>query len=74
MHLFKKKQLDVSFVLLFEYPEMSLVMRNIKDEKIKLIDQKLEHNCKLTISVRKKDADRIFTLFENTYKVAIKKL
>ena len=53
---------------------MSLVMRNIKDEKIKLIDQKLEHNCKLTISVRKKDADRIFTLFENTYKVAIKRL
>ena len=47
---------------------------NIKDEKIKLIDQKLEHNCKLTISVRKKDADRIFTLFKNTYKVAIKRL
>ena len=70
----QEKTINISFVLLFEYPEMSLVMRNIKDEKIKLIDQKLEHNCKLTISVRKKDADRIFTLFENTYKVAIKKL
>ena len=43
-------------------------------QKIKLIDQKLEHNCTLTISVRKKEADRIFTLFENTYKVEIKKL
>jgi putative IMPACT (imprinted ancient) family translation regulator len=70
----QEKTINISFVLLFEYPEMSLVMRNIKDEKIKLIDQKLEHNCKLTISVRKKDADRIFTLFENTYKVAIKRL
>ncbi len=70
----KEKTIDVLFLLLFEYPEMSLVMRNIKDQKIKLIDQKLEHNCTLTISVRKKEADRIFTLFENTYKVEIKKL
>ena len=70
----QEKTIDILFVLFFEYSEMSSVMRNIKDEKIKLIDQKLEQNCKLTISVRKKDADRIFTLFENTHKVAIKKL
>jgi uncharacterized YigZ family protein len=70
----QEKTIDMLFLLLFEYPEMSLVMRNIKDEKIKLIDQKLEQNCALTISVRKKEADRIFTLFENTYKVEIKKL
>ena len=70
----KEKTIDVLFLLLFEYPEMSLVMRNIKDQKIKLIDQKLEHNCTLTISVRKKEADRIFTVFENTYKVELKKL
>lgn len=70
----QEKTIDVSFLLLFEYPQMSLVMRNIKDLKINLIDQKLEHNCKVTISVRKKDAHRIFTLFEDLYKVAIKKL
>ncbi len=63
----KEKTIDISFLLLFEYPEMSLVMRNIKDEKIKLIDQKLEHNCKLTISVRKKDADRIFAFYLKTH-------
>lgn len=70
----QEKTIDVSFLLLFEYPQMSLVMRNIKDQKINLIDQKLEHNCKVTISVRKKDADKVFTLFEDLYKVAIKKL
>ena len=53
---------------------MSVVMRNIKDQKIKILNQNLEHNCKLTISVRKKEADKIFTLFENIYKVDIKKL
>lgn len=70
----QEKTIDVSFLLLFEYPQMSLVMRNIKDQKINLIDQKLEHNCKVTISVRKKDADKVFTLFEDLYRVAIKKL
>ena len=70
----QEKTINVSFLLLFEYPEMSLVMRNIKDQKVKLINQNLEHNCKLTISVRKKDADKVFTLFEDLYKVAIKKL
>ena len=70
----EEKTIDISFLLLFEYPQMSQVMRNIKDQKIKIISQKLEHNCNLTISVRKKDADRIFSLFKTIYKVGIKKL
>ena len=60
----QEKTIDVSFLLLFEYPQMSLVMRNIKDQKINLIDQKLEHNCKVTISVRKKDADNCVLVFD----------
>ncbi len=72
--IIQEKTIDVSFLLLFEYPQMSLVMRNIKDQKIKILNQNLEHNCKITISVRKKEADKIFTLFENIYRVIIKKL
>ena len=72
--IIQKKTIDVCFLLLFEYPQMSVVMRNIKDQKIKILNQNLEHNCKLTISVRKKEADKIFTLFETIYKIDIKKL
>ena len=72
--IIQEKTIDVCFLLLFEYPQMSVVMRNIKDQKIKILNQNLEHNCKLTISVRKKEANKIFTLFENIYKVDIKKL
>jgi hypothetical protein len=33
----------------------------------------MELDCEFKLAVRKKDAKRIFDLFENTYKVSIKK-
>lgn len=66
-----KKTINETFILKFEYPEMNTVMRIIKDENLNVTDQKMELNCEFEISVRKKDASRIFELFENTYKVNI---
>lgn len=68
------RTIDETFQLKFEYPEMNIVMRIVKDEDLKIIDQKMELNCEFKISVRKNDAERIFNLFENTYKVTIKRL
>ncbi len=59
--------INESFILKFEYPEMNTVMRIIKDEKITISNQKMELNCEIVISVRKKDASRIFKIIENTY-------
>ncbi len=67
-----KRTIDETFLLKFEYPEMNTVMRIIKDEDLKLVDQKMELNCEIEIAVRKKDAARIFDLFNNTYKITIK--
>lgn len=69
-----KRTINIDFQLRFEYPEMNKVMRIIKEEGVKVMDQKLELDCNLIISVRKKEADRIFQIFDNTYKVAIKNL
>jgi uncharacterized YigZ family protein len=69
-----EKTIDETFLLQFEYPEMNTVMRIIKEEKLRITGQKLEINCEYNIAVRLKDANRIFTLFENTYKVGIKKV
>ncbi|AFL82671.1 hypothetical protein Aeqsu_3243 [Aequorivita sublithincola DSM 14238] len=66
-----KRTIDETFLLKFEYPEMNTVMRIIKDEDLKLVHQKMELNCEFEIAVRKKEAERIFELFENTYKVKI---
>ncbi|PVW16521.1 IMPACT family protein [Marixanthomonas spongiae] len=69
-----KRTIDENFLLKFEYPEMNTVMRMVKEEDLNIVDQKMELSCEMEISVRKKEADRIFKLFENTYKVAIKRL
>ena len=69
-----EKTIDVNYKLVFDYPEMNTVMRIIKDQNLNITGQKLELNCEYILSVRKKDADRIFSIFENTYKVTIKKI
>lgn len=69
-----EKTIDETFIVKFDYPEMNTVMRIIKDENINLIDQKTELGCEFKISVRKRDAAKVFGIFENTYKVSIKKV
>lgn len=68
-----KKTINEEFVLQFDYPEIDKVMRIIKEENISIIHQKLDLNCIYTISVRKKEADKVFKRFNNTYKILIKK-
>ena len=69
-----EKTIDVQYKLVFDYPEMNTVMRIIKDQNLNITGQKLELNCEYILSVRKKDAEQIFSIFENTYKVTIKKM
>jgi len=68
-----KKTINDEFLLKFEYPEMNIVMRIIKDQNITITQQKMELDCEFRISIRKKDSKKIFQLFDNTYKVTIKK-
>lgn len=69
-----EKTIDISYVLKFEYEEMNKVMRIIKEESLTIKDQKFDMNCLIYFSIRKKEANRIFLLFENTFKVNIKKI
>ncbi len=68
-----KRTIDEVFVVKFDYPEMNKVMQVIKQNNLNVIDQKLEIDCKIFIAVRKKDAESIFSKFDNTYKVEISK-
>ncbi|TBW26742.1 YigZ family protein [Gramella sp. KN1008] len=69
-----KRTIDEIFVVKFDYPEMNKVMQVIKQNNLNVIDQKLEIDCKIYLSVRKKDAEQIYSKFDNTYKVEITKL
>lgn len=67
-----EKTINVDFLITFEYDNMNTVMRIIKERKLKITDQKLEMNCQITISVRKKEAESVHAVFDKLYKIAIK--
>lgn len=69
-----ERTIDTEFVLTFDYPEMNTVMRIIKEENLTILHQQLELNCTITIAIRQNESERIFGLFEDTYKVYIQKL
>lgn len=69
-----EKTIDIQYKLNFEYEMMNKVQRIIKEKKITIVSQKMELTCEYVISVRKKEAQAIFEIFEALYKVKIIKL
>ena len=68
------RTIDLKFEISFDYPEMNKVMRVIKENNLNVVDQILELDCKIIISVRKSESERIYEKFDATYKVTIKEL
>nr|WP_299033688.1 YigZ family protein [uncultured Tenacibaculum sp.] len=66
-----EKTIDIHYKLKFGYDMMNKVQRIIKERNLDIINQKLELDCEYTISVRKKEAENIFEIFDNLFKVEI---
>jgi putative IMPACT (imprinted ancient) family translation regulator len=66
-----EKTIDIQYKLIFNYDMMNAVQRIIKERNITIVHQKLELNCEYIISIRKKESQTIFDVFENLYKVDI---
>jgi uncharacterized YigZ family protein len=69
-----EKTIDVFYQLNFQYDVMNKVMRIVKEKNLTIVSQKLELDCEYVISIRRKDAQNIFDIFENLYKVDVKVL
>ena len=69
-----EKTIDVSFKITFDYKNMNKVMRIIKEKKLNVISQKMELNCEIEISTRKKNAEEITDIFETLFEVFLTKL
>lgn len=67
-----EKTIDVHFQLFFEYKNMNKVMRIVKEKNLEIIHQEMTENCILTISTRKKNAEKVFDIFCNLFEVEIK--
>ena len=68
-----ERTVNKTFRIKFDYPEMNIVMRIIKENNLEILKQDLALDCTIFISVRKKDAEQIFEKFDSVYKVEITK-
>jgi uncharacterized YigZ family protein len=69
-----EKTMDVFFQLTFDYKNINKVMRIIKEKNVEIVAQKMEMNCELIISTRKKNAESVFDIFSNLFEIEIKKV
>ena len=67
-----EKTINIAYKLSFGYDMMNKVQRIVKERKLTIINQKLELTCEYVISVRKKEAQTVFKIFDTLFKVDIK--
>nr|WP_321224632.1 YigZ family protein [uncultured Psychroserpens sp.] len=68
------KTVNVDYAISFDYKNMNKVMRIVKEKNLNIINQTLELSCEIIISVRLKDANAIFEIFDTLYEINIKNL
>lgn len=69
-----EKTINIDYLISFDYKNMNTVMRIIKEKQLNITHQKLEIDCKITISVRKNEAESVFEIFNHLYEINIKEL
>jgi uncharacterized YigZ family protein len=66
-----KRTINIDYEIAFDYKNMNKVMRIIKEKNLNVTNQILELDCKIYISVRKKDAQMVYEAFDIIYEVEI---
>ena len=64
-----ERTIDIKFKISFEYPLMNAVMRLIKDEGIKIIEQEMKLNCVFILAIRAQESERVISLVKNIFGV-----
>lgn len=66
-----ERTIDVHYTLKFGYQNMNKVMRVIKEKNLEIISQKMEMDCEIVISTRKKNAPMVLEAFKNLYEIIV---
>lgn len=66
--------INIDYLISFDYKNMNKVMRIIKEKNLNIINQKLELDCQIQISVRKKESESVFEIFNQLFEIKITKL
>ncbi len=66
-----ERTIDKHFIISFGYANMNKVMRIIKEKNLLIVSQKMEMDCEIEISIRKKNAQNLLDTFENLYEIKL---
>ena len=66
-----ERTIDVHYKIKFGYQNMNKVMRVIKEKNLDIVLQKMEMDCEIVISTRKKNAPMVHKAFINLYEIEI---
>ncbi|WP_420399996.1 IMPACT family protein [Flagellimonas sp.] len=66
-----EKIVKLHFQLRFDYPQMDVVMRTIKQRNLEIISQKMEMDCVLVVAVRKKEAEDVLGTFQQLHQIKV---
>ena len=67
-----EKTIDMHYSIHFDYKNMNKVMRIIKEKNLEIVAQKMEMSCEIEIKTRKKNAEKIFDIFNSLFEIRIK--
>lgn len=67
-----EKIIQIHFDVFFEYADIDIVMRIIKQEQLEIISQKMNTNCEIKISVRKNDFEKVMNIFSEIHTITLK--
>jgi uncharacterized YigZ family protein len=62
----------VHFIIHFDYKNMNKVMRIIRENQLEIVSQKMESDCEIEISCRKKAAEMVFQIFNTAFEIDIR--
>lgn len=66
-----EKTIDLYYMVAFEYKDINKVMRIIREKNLNVVSQKMELDCEITFSVRKRNATETLTAFEAIYGISV---
>ena len=66
-----ERTIDKHFIISFGYAHMNKVMRIIKEKNLQIVSQKMEMDCEIEISIRKKNVQNLLDTFENLYEIKL---
>ena len=66
-----EKTINKHFIISFGYANMNKVMRIIKEKNLQIVSQKMEMDCEIEISIRKKNVQNLLDTFESLYEIKL---